>query len=255
MTEQQQPTPQDETTTTEVNNNNNISKEEMREVHHLKVDTRFAMIRVEPKVGEGSDANFPRNLHNAAELFLRVNMVEAADRLQQCTSSMLDIYATNPDGSTGVSIGRACVCWNCGHVGLPQQHYEKEDTPEEQEPTDTATGKSTNKTPNKKSSKSKKAKKKKDEYGVCRKCKEDDQTNWVRVVRQLEVNSGSTPSDLPWIEKTPLTPEQQAKKDAADKAAKRKEIEANVAAELAKRLAASTTVSSSAEEKENSGEC
>mmetsp|Transcript_28757 Transcript_28757/g.40426 ORF Transcript_28757/g.40426 Transcript_28757/m.40426 type:complete len:250 (-) Transcript_28757:77-826(-) len=249
MTEQ--PTPQDETTTTTTD----VNKEEMREVHHLKVDTRFAMIRVEPKVGEGSDANFPRNLHNAAELFLRVNMVEAAETLRQCTSSMLDIYATNPDGSTGVSIGRACVCWNCGHVGLPQQHYEKDDNPEAQEQTDTATCKSTNKKQTKKSSKSKQSKKKKDEYGVCRKCKEGDQTNWVRVVRQMDGNS-STPSDIPWVEKTPLTPEQQAKKDAADKAAKRQEIEANVAAALAERLAASTTISSSSEEeKENSGEC
>ena len=65
----------------------------------MKVDTRFALITVVPKPdGEGSDANFPRNLHNAAELFLRVDLVDAAERLRETTTAMLDVYADNPDG-------------------------------------------------------------------------------------------------------------------------------------------------------------
>eukprot|EP00978_Attheya_sp_CCMP212_P034320 scaffold143148_cov54-Attheya_sp.AAC.1 len=60
--------------------------ETTREIH-LKVDTRFAMIGVVPKVDETMDANFPRNLHNAAELFLRVGMVPAAEQLRSSTAT------------------------------------------------------------------------------------------------------------------------------------------------------------------------
>ncbi|KAH8058375.1 potassium:proton antiporter [Aureococcus anophagefferens] len=81
-------------------------EEVLREVH-LKVDTRFALVKVLGEAGqEARDKNMPRNLHNAAELFLRCGMVDQAEKLQKTTSDMLDIYATNPDGSSH-SMGRA----------------------------------------------------------------------------------------------------------------------------------------------------
>ena len=69
---------------------------------------------------EARDKNMPRNLHNAAELFLRCGMVDQAEKLQTTTSDMLDIYATKPDGSSH-SMGRAAVCWECGFCGLPRE--------------------------------------------------------------------------------------------------------------------------------------
>ena len=95
-------------------------EEVLREVH-LKVDTRFALVKVLGEAGqEARDKNMPRNLHNAAELFLRCGMVDQAEKLQKTTSDMLDIYATNPDGSSH-SMGRAAVCWECGFCGLPRE--------------------------------------------------------------------------------------------------------------------------------------
>ncbi|KAH8088895.1 potassium:proton antiporter [Aureococcus anophagefferens] len=93
------------------------AQEVLREVH-LKVDTRFALVKVLGEAGqEARDKNMPRNLHNAAELFLRCGMVDQAE-LQKTTSDMLDI-ADEPDGSSH-SMGRAAVCWECG-CGLPRE--------------------------------------------------------------------------------------------------------------------------------------
>lgn len=55
------------------------AQEETREVRevHLKVDTRFALIKVVGEEGQAErDKNMPRNLHNAAELFLRCGLVQ-----------------------------------------------------------------------------------------------------------------------------------------------------------------------------------
>jgi len=57
-----------------------------REVCSLAVTKEYAAVLIEPNRGEESDSNFPRNLHNAAELLLAVGHVESAQRLQQCTS-------------------------------------------------------------------------------------------------------------------------------------------------------------------------
>lgn len=93
------------------------TEEEVREVH-LKVDTRFALIKVVGEAGkEARDAQMPKNLHNAAELFLRCGLVANAERLRETTAAMLAIYATNPDGASH-SMGTANVCWDCGYCGL-----------------------------------------------------------------------------------------------------------------------------------------
>mmetsp|Transcript_41648 Transcript_41648/g.126269 ORF Transcript_41648/g.126269 Transcript_41648/m.126269 type:complete len:203 (-) Transcript_41648:182-790(-) len=179
--------------------------EVLREVH-LKVDSRFALISVRPKPDETNDANFPRNLHNAAELFLRVGMVECAERLKDDTSSMLDRYATNPDGRTGLRIGRAVVCWSCGHCGLPDGGGSgdgdggKEDDRRENAPP-----------------------------RPCGRCGETEQTNWLRFSQKR----GET---LPWIETAPLSKEEKKKREEADRAAKRAEVEANVKRALAERV-------------------
>jgi hypothetical protein len=76
--------------------------------------------------------------------------------------------SAGPDGKTSHNIGRACICWNCGHVGLPSNR--------------------------KKCSKD-------GGYGVkpkCAQCKEKEQTNWIRVTKDgkfvpfLEIKSVAT---------------------------------------------------------------
>ena len=62
------------------------AEDELREVCALPVTKAYATIKIDPNAGEENDANFPQNLHNAAELLLRVGHVESAQRLQQCTS-------------------------------------------------------------------------------------------------------------------------------------------------------------------------
>ena len=95
-------------------------EELVREVH-LKVDPRYALIKVIGEKGqEQRDRQMPRNLHNAAELFLRVGMVACAEKLQATTAECLDIYGANPDGAA-CSMGQAAVCWDCGYCGLPRE--------------------------------------------------------------------------------------------------------------------------------------
>jgi len=169
----------------------NIEGEVVREIH-LKISPQYATIVVVPKADEVNDANFPRNLHNAAELFLRVGMVENAAKLKTCVDGMITTYKENPDGKSGMRLGRACVCWSCGYCGLPKNYQE---------------GKS-----------------KKGPPGPCNHCGEPDQVNWLKVTTQ----QGKKGSEIPWIELAPLTEEEEKKKKDAEMAAKRAEIEANV---------------------------
>ena len=177
-----------------------LSPKEEEEVIYINVDERLALITIAAKDAERNDANMPKNLHNGAELFVKVNLMENMERLRTTASKMLDMYAENPDGKTGVLIGRACVCWVCGHCGLPQPDKEGlrpgDDNP-------------------------------KSPPGPCGNCSEHDQINWVGVTQPKDEN-GTKVTDLPWIEAAPLTEEEAKKKKAADLFAKRSEIEANV---------------------------
>merc|ERR1712150_323061 len=83
------------------------------------IDPRLPSIAVEPNVGEEGDANFPRNLHNAAELLIRTGSVDAFKRLQRCTRAFFELFERGA-GDDDV-VGRACVCWRCGHCGLERQ--------------------------------------------------------------------------------------------------------------------------------------
>ena len=233
----------------------------------LRFDARFATFKVEPNdEGEGQSPNFPRNLHNAAEvrerdsmtipcllaprcpllsthctllsllsalaplcsllsalappcsllsacssllsffsaltplcshslrlaapyasqLFAGLGHTDAAARLHACVSRNLATLEAGPDGKSAQRLGRACVCWNCGHVGLPSNAArcsEKGARP----------------------------------AGVCAGCGEDGQTNFLRVV----AIDGKA---LPWIEHAPLTSEQEAKADEARAAAAAAEV-------------------------------
>eukprot|EP00586_Coscinodiscus_wailesii_P014932 CAMPEP_0172504306 /NCGR_PEP_ID=MMETSP1066-20121228/177416_1 /TAXON_ID=671091 /ORGANISM="Coscinodiscus wailesii, Strain CCMP2513" /LENGTH=208 /DNA_ID=CAMNT_0013280431 /DNA_START=40 /DNA_END=666 /DNA_ORIENTATION=- len=195
-----------------------IEGEIIRELK-LDIDTRYASILVTPKPNEVNDANFPRNLHNAAELFLRVGMVENAQRVKETTDLLLDMYGDNPDGRTNFRIGQGCVCWVCGYCGLPKN----------------STSDSFSSSTSAKSTKKKKDKKKNGPPGPCGRCGETEQINYLRVIRK---GLDGKVDDLPWIQAPPLSEEDRRKKDDADKAAKRAEIEANVRKALEERMKA-----------------
>mmetsp|Transcript_15760 Transcript_15760/g.47024 ORF Transcript_15760/g.47024 Transcript_15760/m.47024 type:complete len:170 (-) Transcript_15760:14-523(-) len=90
---------------------------EVRDVK-LNVDKRFANVKVVGEAGqEARDKNMPRNLHNAAELFLRCGLVANAEKLAETTHAFFAIAEASPDGAAH-SLGRAAVCWECGHCGL-----------------------------------------------------------------------------------------------------------------------------------------
>jgi hypothetical protein len=90
-----------------------------------------------------------------------------------------------PDGKSAQRLGRACVCWSCGHVGLPKNTAACSETAAEP-------------------------------AGVCAGCGDDAQTNFVRGVRE----DGTR---LPWIEGAQTTAEQAAKADEAERVAKAQE--------------------------------
>jgi len=189
--------------------------EVVREIH-LKIDTRYATILITPKPDEINDTNMPRNLHNAAELFLRAGLVENAQRVKETTDALFDIYANNPDGKTNVRIGNGCVCWSCGHCGLPKD----------------SNGEYTTNSSNL-------ADKKKSKVlpGPCGQCGEVDQVNYLVVTRKDEFTKKGV-TNLPWIETPPLSEEEKKKKKEAALEAKRKEIEANVKKALEERAKA-----------------
>ena len=115
------------------------------------LDSRFASISIDRKSDENEDKNFPPNCYAAMQLFLMCGMSDQAQRCGNIITSYLRTLEVGPDGKTSHNIGRACICWNCGHVGLPSNR--------------------------KKCSKD-------GGYKVkpkCSSCKEKEQTNWIRV--------------------------------------------------------------------------
>lgn len=136
---------------------------------------------MEPNGGEAAEPNFPRSLHNGAELFLRVGLLGNAHRLQACTATLFETLQKGPDGRTTHRMGRACVCWGCGHVGLPRNAESCHKT---------------RVTP----------------AGVCQHCGQSDQTNFVRVT----ANKGK--DTVPWLElKAVASDEALAKAERAEK--------------------------------------
>mmetsp|Transcript_31145 Transcript_31145/g.35466 ORF Transcript_31145/g.35466 Transcript_31145/m.35466 type:complete len:188 (+) Transcript_31145:87-650(+) len=182
--------------------NRPIEGEIVREVH-LKVSPKYATIDVIPKEdGEKNDTNFPHNLHNAAELFLRVGMVTNAERLKDCTEKMMNLYAENPDGRTGMKIGKASICWSCGHCGIPKDYDEQNNN----------------------------------SVGPCFNCGEMEQINRLKINHKER-----SCKEIPWIEIPPLTEAESKKKEEAVLAAKRAEIETNIKTALEERASEKNT--------------
>ena len=97
------------------------------DILRLEVSPKYAGIAVIPNGDEGRDANFPRNLHNAAELFLKLGMVPQAVELKRATDKLLSMYECPPKES--IRMGKGCICWNCGYAGIPKDYDERRKTP------------------------------------------------------------------------------------------------------------------------------
>ena len=129
-----------------------------------EIKASFANIKVEPKKEEAEEANFPRNLHNACELFVMCNLHENALRCSTCINTYMAFLSTNPDGTSKHKMGRACVCWGCGHVGLPKN-------PQDKLPLEGVEG----------------------PLPECGNCGSKDETNWVRPLDAKK-------NTLPWMQ-------------------------------------------------------
>lgn len=164
------------------------------------LDPRLPCIHVEPNAGEEDDANIPKNLHNAAELFHKTGNVDAVQRMQRCTAVFFALVEGRCKVES-VNEGHACLCWLCGHCGLERSSLSAP----------VVLGKGAR---------------------MCNQCGESAHTNYVQVV----LADGIT---VPWreigatkIEDTTVRIEEVGRKDAQedDKAAKRAAIAASVQA-------------------------
>ena len=187
------------------------------DILRLEISPQFANIKVQPNGNEGLDANFPKNLHNAAELFLKCGLVPNAVKLKECVDSLLERYASNSDQQNvslaGLRLGQACVCWECGHCGMPKNGGVSS----------SSSSSSNAQLP----------------PGPCANCNGTNQVNWVIVTRGgANAGCGDNMETLPWIEETALTEEHaselKAKKEK-ELAERRAVVEARVAEALAER--------------------
>ncbi|CAB9518448.1 expressed unknown protein [Seminavis robusta] len=153
------------------------------DVLRMEVSPKYATIQIQPNIGssEGNDPNFPRNLHNAVELFLKCGLVPNGVRLKDCTDKLLEIYAKDP--SSNIRLGRGCICWKCGYCGIPKDYSESNNNNNNNQPP-----------------------------GPCVHCHETQQINWVRVTHP-------TNGELPWIERANVTEEEKQAELAAKRAA------------------------------------
>ena len=61
-----------------------------------------------------------QTLAHALFLFYTTGNSKAVDLVQETVERALGILQKGPDGNTKFNIGNACVCWSCGHVGIPK---------------------------------------------------------------------------------------------------------------------------------------
>ena len=161
----------------------------------LSVPAVFNSFHISPKQDEKNDTNFPKTIGAAYVLFHRVEKPERAEQLQQNMTALLEVLQQGPDGKSEVSIGKllsvhvlrnvflmlelyeqpgnGCICFECGHVGLPKNNDEA------------CASRGNNPAPSS------------DFVFICKKCSSSTSVNLVMGVQP----DGST---LPWIEKSSI---------------------------------------------------
>ena len=133
--------------------------------------SQYNSIKIIPKPDELNDKNFPPSLLAAMELFSKVKMLQQGRELQTSIETFCRLLESGPPVEA-ISMGVACICWECGHCGLPVNVAEvTKNAPA------TATREELSKAP----------------IAICSKCSGDVQTNLIRVTQP----NGSM---IPWIE-------------------------------------------------------
>lgn len=88
----------------------------------IEIPAAFSAFHILPKDEvERADTNMPASVAQAMMVFLstNINNGENAQKCGHCVSAALKLFASGPNGNQKVSIGRACLCWNCGTCALP----------------------------------------------------------------------------------------------------------------------------------------
>ena len=133
--------------------------------------SQYHSIKIVPKPDEMNDLNFPPSLLAAMELFSKVQMLIQGRELQTSVETFCHLLESGPPVEA-VSMGMACICWSCGHAGLPANVGEVT-----KKAPATATREMLSKAP----------------IAVCSNCSGKEQTNLIRVTQP----DGSM---IPWIE-------------------------------------------------------
>lgn len=81
-------------------------------------------------VTEEGDAKMPKTVGHGLLLLTQTGESAAADMLRLCMDRYLALLAAGPSGSLIVNVGQACLCWDCGFIGLPGNSDELEATAE-----------------------------------------------------------------------------------------------------------------------------
>mmetsp|Transcript_8375 Transcript_8375/g.15768 ORF Transcript_8375/g.15768 Transcript_8375/m.15768 type:complete len:146 (+) Transcript_8375:171-608(+) len=90
----------------------------------LSIPAVYNSFQIKPKEDEKNDANFPKTVSEAMVLFHRVGKPEFAEELRNNMEAMLQVLQQGPDGKSQVAFGNGCICFECGHVGLPKNNDE-----------------------------------------------------------------------------------------------------------------------------------
>ena len=166
----------------------------------MEIPSAFRAFCIEPKDEEEErDQAMPRECAHAMFVFMKsgINAGENAKRCMQCINQALEMLVAGPDGQAKLNIGQACICWGCGHVGIPKNY---DDLLKIAATTKT----NTNGIPDT-------LFKRMPPMAICNNCGGPDMTNWV-IPKQPD---GSI---IPWIQRVMAPPEPA--KEAVKKPAK-----------------------------------
>ena len=160
----------------------------------IEINGAFQAFKIEPKDDaevKQQEQGMPKDCAYAMAAMLHNSHVEVAKRCNQCLSETMEILAAGPDGQSKLNIGQAIICWDCGNVGIPNNHDEllKAVTGSDAAKDTFAPDSMISKMP---------------PFAKCDNCGKDRTTNWV-IPRQPD---GSV---LPWIQRARITAPEPSK--------------------------------------------
>lgn len=96
----------------------------------VQVPSVYGQFKILTNPGEESSSErMPKNVAQAVLLFHQTQGLSQAVKLHECMEKVLNILAKGPDGKTKFNIGKGCICWSCGFIGIPTNSEEIEASP------------------------------------------------------------------------------------------------------------------------------